>query len=117
MSARLAETESVDGRAFTSPLLYKGDKRALSYMLHDLKCLIDAERLPIEDYSSIEWETNGLSRRAMICDYATLTANHASLCFVGFFGERHTAETSEVLEEANAELVLGVQGLSRHSVI
>lgn len=106
MSATLAKTEFVDGRAFTSPLLYKGDKRALSYMLHDLKCLIDAERRPIENHTSIEWETNGLGRRAMICDYATLTADHASLCLVGFFGERHTAEESAVLEEANAELVL-----------
>ena len=106
LNSILANNESVDGRSFTSPHLYRSDARAMSYMLHDLKCLIDAEKLPIQAHASVGWETNGLSRRTMVCDYANLTSPHESLCFVGFFGERHLDRSSDALEEANAELVL-----------
>ena len=69
----LAPQQVVKGRPFTKPSLYRADTRALTYMLHDLKCLIDADRIPVVPYTSIEWEVNGLARRVMVCDLDTLT--------------------------------------------
>lgn len=102
----LSPSETVKGRPFTSPRLYVGDTRALSYMLHDLKCLIDAGRLPISLHAPIEWQVNGLARRSVICDLDNLTRRHTQLCFVGFFGERRQDRPITPLEEANAELIL-----------
>lgn len=103
---RLTATQTVRGHPFTSPRMYVGDERAMSYMLHDLKCLIDAGRIPLSPHTPIEWEVNGLARKLIVCDPGALTAKHPSLCFVGFFGERHLDRTADALEEANAELVL-----------
>jgi hypothetical protein len=75
-------------------------------MLHDLKCLIDADRIPIEPHAPVEWEVNGLARRVVVCDTDVLTARHKELCFVGFFGERHMDRSAEPLEQANADLIL-----------
>jgi hypothetical protein len=75
-------------------------------MLHDLKCLIDANRVPVVPYTSIEWQVNGLARRVMVCDLDALTGRLEELCFVGFFGERHLDRSMEPLERANADLVL-----------
>lgn len=102
----LAPQQVVKGRPFTKPSLYRADTRALTYMLHDLKCLIDAHRIPVIPHTPIEWEVNTLSRRVIVCDLETLTARHEELCFVGFFGERHLDRPAEPLESANAELVL-----------
>ena len=102
----LGPQQVVRGRPFTKPSLYRADTRALTYMLHDLKCLIDADRIPVVPFTAIEWEVNGLSRRSMVCDLETLTGRHKELCFVGFFGERHLDRSMEPLESANAELVL-----------
>lgn len=102
----LSPQQVVRGRPFTNPRLYRSDVRALTYMLHDLKCLIDADRLPIEPYAPVEWQVNGLARRVVVCDLEVLTAKHGELCFVGFFGERHMDRSAEPLERANGELVL-----------
>lgn len=102
----LAPSQAVQGRPFTSPRLYQADRRALSYMLHDLKCLIDAEKVRIDSHSPISWSVNGLARRVIVCDYEVLTSKQTELCLVGFFGERHIEQSSAPLEEANAELVL-----------
>ena len=102
----LGPQQVVRGRPFTKPSLYRSDTRALTYMLHDLKCLIDANRIPVVPFTAIEWDVNGLSRRAMVCDLGALTGRHKELCFVGFFGERHFDRSMEPLESANAELVL-----------
>lgn len=102
----LSASQSVKGRPFTSPRLYETDTRAMSYMLHDLKCLIDAGRLPISPHTPVEWTVNGLVRRVILCDIDNLMRRHNQQCFVGFFGERHIDRSSIALEEANAELVL-----------
>lgn len=109
MTYELATNETSRGRTFTAPRNYTTDARALHYLLHDLKCLIDAERVPINAHSPIEWEANGLGRRVIVCDYQGLTSAHDELCFVGFFGERHLDRSSEALEVANAEIVLEFQ--------
>ena len=107
MTQRMLEPQqAVRGRPFTNPSLYRTDTRALTYMLHDLKCLVDANRIPVIPFASIEWDVNALSRRVMVCDVETLTGRHDELCFVGFFGERHLDRSMEPLERANAELVL-----------
>lgn len=106
MTIELGAEDMFPDRPFTSPQRYTTDVRALHYLLHDLKCLIDAERVPISPHAPIEWEANGLGRRVIVCDYANLTSPHKELCFVGFFGERHQDRSTEALESANAEIVL-----------
>ena len=102
----LGASQAVKGRPFTSPRLYGADTRAMSYMLHDLKCLIDSGRLPISPHTPIEWTVNGLARRTIVCDLDNLAKRRPQLCFVGFFGERRRIGADTALEEANAELVL-----------
>lgn len=106
-TVRLGPGDVVSDRPFTATELTIRDHGILHGILGDVRSVVveieEGSRL-VEPYQKLAWRVGELTHRLLLCDVERLR-NHASLCVVGFFGDRRPTMDPWPLEEANTEIV------------
>jgi len=107
VTVSLGPRDVISDRPFTATELTIRDLGILHGILADVRSVVvEAEEgsRAFEPYQKLAWRVGGLTHRLLICDRERLR-DHASLCAVGFFGEKRPTMDPWPLEDANTEIV------------
>ena len=86
---------------------YEADLGVLNHLLHDLRLLLlqtKAGETTLLPYQMINWLEDGLRRRVVMCDPATLLTG-TDVLIVGFIGNRRSSEEANQIDEFDFDVV------------
>ena len=86
---------------------YEADLGVLNHLLHDLRLLLlqtKAGETTLLPYQMINWREDGLRRRVVLCDPATLLTG-TDVLIVGFIGNRRSSEEANQIDEFDFDVV------------
>ena len=86
---------------------YEADLAVLNHLLHDLRALLlrtRAGEATLRPYQMISWHEDGLRRRIVMCDPATLLRG-GDVLIVGFIGNRRSTEEANQIDEFDFDVI------------
>ncbi len=86
---------------------YEADLALLNHLLHDLRILLlraKAGELVLRPYEVSNWHEDGLRRRIVMCDPATLLEG-TDVLIVGFLGNRRSTAKAQAIDEFDIDVI------------
>lgn len=105
--ARLRTDENPAGHPCADLRHYKADLALLNHLLQDLRVLLHRARAGeqvLRPYEVRTWQEDGLRRRIVICDPATLLEG-TDVLIVGFLGNRRATAEAQAIDEFDIDVV------------
>lgn len=105
--ARLRTDENPAGHPCADLLHYEADLAVLNHLRRDLRALLrraEAGELVLSPYEVRTWEEDGLRRRIVMCDPATLLGG-TDVLIVGFLGNRRSTAEAQAIDEFDIDVI------------